>query len=60
MYRFIEWQLKEPVAVGPWTGEVLDASLEGPTCIHYDDLLQKVIGVEECLRLNIYAHEVVC
>ena len=60
MYRFIEWQLKEPVAVGPWTGKVLDASLEGPTCIHYDDLLQIVIGVEECLRLNIYAHEVVC
>ena len=50
--------LKEPVYVKPWTGTVLDATKEGPSCIQHDNILQTFRGVEDCLRVNIYTHEV--
>ena len=43
----------------PWGENILDAANEGPCCIQFDRFSQGVIGVEDCLRLNIYTYEVI-
>ena len=50
--------LQEPIAVEPWNETVFDASKEGPICIQYNNIARIITGVEDCLRLNIYTHEV--
>ena len=47
------------MAVKPWgLNNIFDATKEGPMCLQYDEFFQGVHGVEDCLRLNIYTHEV--
>ncbi len=50
---------QDPIAAKPWTGRVLDATKEGPTCLQ-NDLLTGLtqVGQEDCLVLNVYTHKV--
>ncbi|XP_046451699.1 venom carboxylesterase-6-like [Daphnia pulex] len=54
-----ELRFKDPVPVDPWFGNILDASREESPCIQYNGMLQKFMGVEDCLTLNIYTHNLV-
>jgi len=49
----ISYFKKEPVSVKPWGENILGAANEGPHCTQFDRFSQGVLGVEDCLRLNI-------
>ncbi|KAK4008458.1 hypothetical protein OUZ56_013598 [Daphnia magna] len=48
-----ELRFRDPVPVIPWLGKIYDASQEGPTCVQFHGNLRLVIGVEDCLTLNL-------
>ncbi|XP_046452283.1 venom carboxylesterase-6-like [Daphnia pulex] len=50
-------RFSDPLPVDPWLGETLDVTREGPTCIQYNTLVQFILGKEDCLKLNIYTHD---
>ncbi|XP_046453239.1 esterase FE4-like [Daphnia pulex] len=52
-------RFRDPIAAKPWTGRVLDATKEGPTCLQ-NDLLTGLtqVGQEDCLVLNVYTHKI--
>ncbi|XP_046639318.1 venom carboxylesterase-6-like isoform X1 [Daphnia pulicaria] len=52
-------RFSDPIAAKPWTGRVLDATKEGPTCLQ-NDLLTGLtqVGQEDCLVLNVYTHKI--
>ena len=52
--------LQDPIPAKPWTGNVLDATKEGPSCLQYDLLYGITLdGQEDCLVLNVYTHNVI-
>lgn len=55
-YRSIYCE-KDPIPASPWNG-VLDATKEGPYCVQF--IFGRSYGVEDCLKLNIYTHSVMC
>lgn len=38
--------------------DVLDASQEGPKCNQFNWFTKGIEGVEDCLKLNVYTHDV--
>nr|CAH0110476.1 unnamed protein product [Daphnia galeata] len=50
-------RFRDPVAARPWIGKIFDASQEGPTCVQFHGNLRMVLGVEDCLKLNIYTRD---
>jgi hypothetical protein len=45
--------IKDPIPVKPWTG-VLNANQEGSPCVQIDCILFKIMGNEDCLKLNVF------
>ncbi|KZS20997.1 Liver carboxylesterase 1 [Daphnia magna] len=52
-----ELRFSDPLPAEPWLDQILDATREGPTCIQYNTFLRFIQGVEDCLKLNIYTHD---
>ncbi|XP_046451732.1 venom carboxylesterase-6-like isoform X1 [Daphnia pulex] len=50
-------RFRDPVAADPWFGKIFDASREGPTCMQYHGNLRLILGVEDCLTLNVYTRK---
>ena len=50
--------LQDPIPAKPWTGNVLDATKEGPSCLQTEWLSNIIAGQEDCLVLNVYTHNV--
>ena len=44
--------------VDPWNDQILDGTKEGPKCVQINEFTHAVEGVEDCLKLNIYTHNV--
>lgn len=50
---FLPLLIKDPIPVKPWTG-VFNANQEGSPCVQIDCILFKIIGNEDCLKLNVF------
>lgn len=48
---------KDPEPVDEWD-DVLDASQEGPICNQFNYFAKSIAGTEDCLKLNVYTHDV--
>ncbi|XP_046639317.1 venom carboxylesterase-6-like isoform X2 [Daphnia pulicaria] len=48
-----ELRFRDPIPVKPWTG-VLNANQEGSPCVQIDCILFKIMGNEDCLKLNVF------
>ena len=51
-------RFKDPVPAAPWFG-VLDVTGEGPICISRNPFNLIINGTEDCLKLNVYTHQVI-
>jgi carboxylesterase type B len=50
--------MQDPVPVKPWTGNTLDTTKEGPSCLQNEWFSGTTVGQEDCLVLNVYTHNV--
>ncbi|EFX78593.1 hypothetical protein DAPPUDRAFT_105042 [Daphnia pulex] len=48
-----ELRFRDPIPVKPWTG-VLNANQEGSPCVQIDCILFRIMGNEDCLKLNVF------
>ncbi|XP_032784694.2 venom carboxylesterase-6 [Daphnia magna] len=51
-------RFNDPIPAKPWTGTLLDATKEGPTCLQFDLVTKVTAGQEDCLVLNVYTTNV--
>ncbi|XP_026327680.1 venom carboxylesterase-6-like [Hyposmocoma kahamanoa] len=49
-----KYRFREPQALESWPG-LWDASRPSEPCLQYNPLIEKVIGSEDCLRVNVYS-----
>lgn len=52
-----ELRFKAPVPVEAWS-DVFDATTDGPMCVQYRGDADYSVVSEDCLRLNVYSHNV--
>jgi cholinesterase len=50
-------KFKSPVLPEPWA-KTIDCTTEGPACYHFSPMLQKILGEEDCLHMNVYTKNV--
>ena len=50
--------MQDPVPAKSWTGNVLDTTKEGPSCLQNEWFSGTTVGQEDCLVLNVYTHNV--